>query len=88
MCSGVLVCAGIFVCAGISTNRINPFHQLDQIKSNQIIYSNQGPIKGKQSKEEILHTMITNDYVRHTNIYTKTNIYEATCDIYICIRLN
>ena len=29
--------------------------------------------------------MITNDYVRHTNIYTKTNISEATCDIYIYI---
>ena len=40
-------------------------------------------IKGKQSKEEILHTMISNDYVRHTNIYTKTYIYEATCEMYM-----
>ena len=56
---------------------------LTHFESNQIIYSNQGPIKGKQSKEEILHTMISNDYVRHTNIYTKTYIYEATCEIYM-----
>ena len=49
-------------------------------KSNYLFQSR---IKGKQSKEEILHTMISNDYVRHTNIYTKTYIYEATCEIYM-----
>ena len=27
--------------------------------------------------------MISNEYVRHTNIYTNTYIYEATCEIYM-----
>ena len=71
----------LYVC--ISSKSCTRSHISNQIKSNQIIYFNQGPIKGKQSKEEILHTMISNDYVRHTNIYTQTYIYEATCEIYM-----